>query len=64
MRIRLVAQVVLRLTEADCSYDRFQTSAGDAATVRIDYRPVHIDTMTNEIKYITPKARVYWVVLD
>jgi hypothetical protein len=57
MRIRLVAQVVLRLTEADCSYDRFQTSAGDAATVRID-------TMTNEIKYITPKARMYWVVLD
>ncbi|MEQ1648771.1 MAG: succinate dehydrogenase flavoprotein subunit [Hyphomicrobiaceae bacterium] len=27
--------------------------------VRIDYRPVHTYTMTNEIKYIEPKARVY-----
>ena len=25
----------------------------------IDYRPVHTNTMTNEIKYIEPKARVY-----
>ena len=28
-------------------------------SVRIDYRPVHTYTMTNEIKYIEPKARVY-----
>jgi succinate dehydrogenase / fumarate reductase, flavoprotein subunit len=28
-------------------------------TVRIDYRPVHTRTLTNEIKYIEPKARVY-----
>ncbi len=28
-------------------------------TVAIDYRPVHTYTMTNEIKYIEPKARVY-----
>ncbi len=28
-------------------------------TVRLDYRPVHAHTMTNEIKYIEPKARVY-----
>ncbi len=27
--------------------------------VRLDYRPVHTRTMTNEIKYIEPKARVY-----
>jgi len=27
--------------------------------VRIDYRPVHTYTMTNEVKYIEPKARVY-----
>ncbi len=27
--------------------------------VRLDYRPVHTYTMTNEIKYIEPKARVY-----
>ncbi len=28
-------------------------------TVSIDYRPVHSYTMTNEIPYIEPKARVY-----
>ena len=31
----------------------------DAQTVTIDYRPVHEYTMTNEIGYIEPKARVY-----
>ena len=31
----------------------------DAQTVNIDYRPVHEYTMTNEIGYIEPKARVY-----
>jgi succinate dehydrogenase flavoprotein subunit len=33
----------------------------DEAThsVRLDYRPVHTQTMTNEVKYIEPKARVY-----
>ena len=34
--------------------------ADDASgTVQIDYRPVHEYTMTNEIPYIEPKARVY-----
>ena len=34
--------------------------ADDAAqSVNIDYRPVHEYTMTNEIGYIEPKARVY-----
>ena len=28
-------------------------------TVRLDYRPVHAYTMSNEIRYIEPKARVY-----
>ena len=28
-------------------------------SVRLDYRPVHTYTMTNEIKYIPPKARTY-----
>jgi succinate dehydrogenase / fumarate reductase flavoprotein subunit len=28
-------------------------------TVRLDDRPVHKTTMTNEVKYIEPKARVY-----
>lgn len=28
-------------------------------TVRLDYRPVHTFTLTNEVRYIEPKARVY-----
>src|SRR5450631_3869630 len=31
----------------------------DARTVSIDYRPVHSFTMSNEMQYIEPKARVY-----
>jgi succinate dehydrogenase / fumarate reductase flavoprotein subunit len=27
--------------------------------VSIDYRPVHTYTMSNEVQYIEPKARVY-----
>ena len=27
--------------------------------VTIDYRPVHTYTMTNDVQYIEPKARVY-----
>ena len=30
-----------------------------ARTVRIDYRPVHTYTMTNDVAYIPPKERVY-----
>jgi len=34
--------------------------ADDATqTVRLDYRPVHTYTMTNEVKYIEPKTREY-----
>jgi len=32
---------------------------GAKHSVRLDDRPVHKNTMTNEIKYIEPKARVY-----
>ncbi|MEQ1717372.1 MAG: succinate dehydrogenase flavoprotein subunit [Hyphomicrobium sp.] len=32
---------------------------GAKQSVRLDDRPVHKNTMTNEIKYIEPKARVY-----
>ena len=31
----------------------------DQHKVTIDYRPVHTYTMTNEVQYIEPKARVY-----
>jgi succinate dehydrogenase / fumarate reductase flavoprotein subunit len=28
-------------------------------TVKLDYRPVHMRTLTNDVQYIKPKARVY-----
>jgi succinate dehydrogenase / fumarate reductase, flavoprotein subunit len=31
----------------------------ESGKVRTDYRPVHTFTMTNEVQYIEPKARVY-----
>jgi succinate dehydrogenase / fumarate reductase flavoprotein subunit len=31
----------------------------DGGTTAIDYRPVHSYTMTNDVQYIPPKARVY-----
>jgi len=31
----------------------------EAGKVRLDYRPVHTYTLTNEVEYIPPKARVY-----
>ncbi len=33
--------------------------ADEAGNVKLDYRPVHTYTMTNDIAYIEPKARVY-----
>jgi succinate dehydrogenase / fumarate reductase flavoprotein subunit len=30
-----------------------------AGKVTIDYRPVHTYTLTNEVAYVEPKARVY-----
>jgi succinate dehydrogenase / fumarate reductase flavoprotein subunit len=35
------------------------TWMNDKGEVKIDYRPVHTFTMTNDIAYIEPKARVY-----
>ena len=37
----------------------FNGWAGTGGGVRIDYRPVHDYTLTDEIDYIKPKARVY-----
>jgi succinate dehydrogenase / fumarate reductase flavoprotein subunit len=31
----------------------------DAGKVAIDYRPVHLQPMTNEVQSFPPKARVY-----
>jgi succinate dehydrogenase / fumarate reductase flavoprotein subunit len=37
----------------------FEGWGGQGGEVRIDYRPVHEYTLTDEIQYIQPKARVY-----
>jgi succinate dehydrogenase / fumarate reductase flavoprotein subunit len=37
----------------------FEGWGGKGGAVRIDYRPVHDYTLTDEIAYIQPKARVY-----
>ncbi len=37
----------------------FDGWGGEGGSVRIDYRPVHEYTLTDEIEYIKPKARVY-----
>jgi succinate dehydrogenase / fumarate reductase flavoprotein subunit len=37
----------------------FDGWGGEGGTVRLDYRPVHEYTLTDEIAYIKPKARVY-----
>ncbi|WP_118857792.1 succinate dehydrogenase flavoprotein subunit [Sphingomonas mesophila] len=37
----------------------FDGWGGQGGSVRIDYRPVHDFTLTDEIAYIKPKARVY-----
>jgi len=31
----------------------------EARSVRLDYRPVHTYTLSNEVAYIKPKERVY-----
>jgi len=37
----------------------FEGWGGSGGEVRLDYRPVHEYTLTDEIEYIKPKARVY-----
>ena len=37
----------------------FEGDAGNGGTVTLDYRPVHEYTLTDEVEYIKPKARVY-----
>jgi succinate dehydrogenase / fumarate reductase flavoprotein subunit len=37
----------------------FDGWGGSGGAVRIDYRPVHDYTLTDEVEYIKPKARVY-----
>ena len=37
----------------------FDGWGGQSGDVRIDYRPVHEYTLTDEVEYIKPKARVY-----
>jgi succinate dehydrogenase / fumarate reductase flavoprotein subunit len=37
----------------------FEGWGGEGGKVKIDYRPVHAYTLTDEVEYIKPKARVY-----
>ena len=37
----------------------FDGWGGEGGSVKIDYRPVHEYTLTDEVEYIKPKARVY-----
>jgi succinate dehydrogenase / fumarate reductase flavoprotein subunit len=37
----------------------FDGWGGKGGDVRIDYRPVHEFTLTDDVEYIKPKARVY-----
>jgi succinate dehydrogenase / fumarate reductase flavoprotein subunit len=37
----------------------FEGWGGKSGQVRVDYRPVHEYTLTDEIEYIKPKARIY-----
>ncbi len=45
----------------DVNWMKHTLAWADGATkaVKLDFRPVHTFTMTNEVKYIEPKARVY-----
>ncbi|MFN5631077.1 MAG: succinate dehydrogenase/fumarate reductase flavoprotein subunit, partial [Sphingomonadales bacterium] len=37
----------------------FDGWGGKSGKVKLDYRPVHDYTLTDEVEYIAPKARVY-----
>ena len=43
----------------DANWMKHTISWFDEGAVKIDYRPVHTYTLTEEIEYIKPKARVY-----
>ncbi|MEZ5969175.1 MAG: succinate dehydrogenase flavoprotein subunit [Hyphomonas sp.] len=43
----------------DVNWMKHTLAWNDAGKVTLDYRPVHDYTMSNEISYIEPKARVY-----
>ena len=45
----------------DANWMKHTLAWTDAAThtVRLDYRPVHAYTLSNDIQYIQPKERVY-----
>jgi hypothetical protein len=62
----LLALITRSLHRGPRQLDEAHADLADDATrtVRIDYRPVHTYTMTNEVKYIAPKARVYREVGD
>ena len=38
---------------------RFEGWSGKGGAVKLDYRPVHEYTLTDDVEYIKPKKRVY-----
>ena len=47
---------IYRWNPDDRANPRLDTNTGK---VTIDYRPVHTYTLTNDVAYVEPKARVY-----
>jgi succinate dehydrogenase / fumarate reductase, flavoprotein subunit len=43
----------------DAEWMKHTLVAFDKGAVSLDYRPVHDYTLTDEVEYIKPKARVY-----
>jgi succinate dehydrogenase / fumarate reductase flavoprotein subunit len=43
----------------DSNWMKHTLSYAEKRTVKLDYRPVHMRTLTNDVQYIQPKARVY-----
>ena len=56
-----LASEALQLAQRDIDSSRPQDPGwgGQGGGVKIDYRPVHAYTLTDEIDYIKPKKRVY-----
>ena len=51
--------VIQQRVTGTCSIGSFITAIAEDGTVTLTYRPVHTWTLTDEVDYIEPKARVY-----
>jgi succinate dehydrogenase / fumarate reductase flavoprotein subunit len=56
----LLSQAIVTLHSAlNRTESRTVTWIDDRGETRIDYRPVHLNTLTNDVEPVPPKARVY-----